>query len=125
MQETAREDRRKIIIVLFRNGDDNMKTESLLEVKEYYGNKYKPILKAFENKKVKLYQIDESCGKYLELSVLMENGNIIFVNHGISNSKPYNVIITPSQTWYGKTTRYAFANMRGAALCITEEKYEW
>ena len=66
-----------------------MKTESLLEVKEYYGNKYKPILKSFENKKVKLYQIDESCGKYLELSVLMENGNKIFVNHGISNSKPY------------------------------------
>ena len=30
-----------------------MKTESLLEVKEYYGNKYKPILKAFENKKSK------------------------------------------------------------------------
>ena len=102
-----------------------MKTESLFEVKEYYGNKYKPILKAFENKKVKLYQIDESCGKYLELSVLMENGNIIFVNHGISNSKPYNVIITPSQTWYGKPTHYHFSNQYEASNCIIEEKYDW
>lgn len=102
-----------------------MKTESLLEVKEYYGNKYKPILKAFENKKVKLYQIDESCGKYLELSVLMENGNKIFVNHGISNSKPYNVKIIPAQSWYGKTTRYSFSSMSEAADCIIDEKYNW
>lgn len=102
-----------------------MVTTNLSEVREYYENKYKKILDAFESKKVKSYLIDESCGKYLELSVLMENGNKIFVNHGISNSKPYNVMITPSQTWLGKTTRYAFANMRDAALCIMEEKYEW
>lgn len=101
-----------------------MKTKNLSEVREYYGNKYKPVLNAFENKKVEIYAIDESCGKYLELNVLMENGNKIFVNHGISNSKPYNVTITPSESWYGKPTRYRCSSMNEAAKCIIEEKYE-
>lgn len=100
-----------------------MNTTNLSEVREYYGRRYKEILDAFENKKVKSYSIDESCGKYLELTVLMENGNKIFVNHGISNSKPYNVTITPSQSWYGKTTRYHLSNQYDASKCIIEEKY--
>lgn len=100
-----------------------MKTEKLSDVKLYYGKKYRPILDAFENKKVKLYQIDERCGKYLELLVFMENGNKIFVNHGISNSKPYNVTITPAQSWYGETVRYHFSSMAETAICIIEEKY--
>lgn len=100
-----------------------MKTESL-SVRAYYGNKYKKILDAFENKKVKHFSIDERCGKYLELTVLLEDGDEIFVNHGLSDSKPYNVIITPAQTWYGKRTRYAFATIDGAGKCITEGKYD-
>ena len=102
-----------------------MNTTNLSDVKEYYGRRYKEILDAFESKKVKTYLIDESCGKYLELSVLMENGNKIFVNHGISNSKPYNVTITPSQTWYGKPTHYHFSNQYEVSNCIIEEKYDW
>lgn len=51
-----------------------MNTTNLSDVREYYGRRYKEILDAFESKKVKSYSIDESCGKYLELSVLMENG---------------------------------------------------
>lgn len=101
-----------------------MKTENLSEVREYYGNKYKKILDAFEIKKVKSFTVDEDCGKYLELSVVLEDGKKIFVNHGISNSKPYNVIITPAQTWYGKKTRYSFATMSDAATCIIKGEYD-
>ena len=102
-----------------------MKTTNLADVRKYYGRRYKEILDAFEDKNVKSYSIDEQCGRYLELSVLMENGNKIFVNHGISNSKPYNVTVTPSQTWYGKPTHYRLSNQYETAKCIKKEEYFW
>lgn len=102
-----------------------MRTENLSEVRAYYENRYKPILDAFESKKVKFYQINEDCGKYLELSVLMESGNKIFVNHCLSKSKPYNVTIIPAQSWFGKTTSRRFPSMNEAAACIIKEEYDW
>lgn len=101
-----------------------MRVDNLSEVREYYGRKYKKILDAFENKKVESYLIDETCGKYLELTVIMKNGRKIFVNHGISNSRPYNVKITSSQSRLGKTTKYSFTNMSDTYDCIINKHYE-
>lgn len=67
---------------------------TLHEVKQYYGKSYKKILDilmvlvdTFD------FEVDKSCGKYLELNCKNEKGCYFKVNHGISNEFPYN-------TWY-------------------------
>ena len=68
---------------------------TLYEVKRYYGKSYKKILDiliilvdTFN------FEVDKSCGKYLELECKDEQKECYFkVNHGISNKYPYN-------TWY-------------------------
>lgn len=70
---------------------------TLHEIKQYYDGKYKKILDplmilvdTFN------FEVDKSCGKYLELECKDEQKGVYFkVNHGISNTYPYN-------TWYKK-----------------------
>ena len=65
---------------------------TLHEVKKYYGKSYRKILDClmilvdtFQ------FEVDKSCGRYLELECKDENGRYLKVNHGISNEYPYNV----------------------------------
>lgn len=84
------------------------------EVKEYYGRRYKPILKALQNKKIDSFEIDKSCGVYLELNFKIGNTKY-YINHGISNKFPYNL-------WYRKSyegmKRYHFKSMKDMAEFI-------
>ena len=63
---------------------------TLHEVKQYYGKSYGKILEALVSSNYS-YEVDKSCGKYLELTCKGQNGRLLKINHGISNKYPYNV----------------------------------
>lgn len=72
---------------------------TLHEVKEYYGKSYKKITDSLMFLvDTFTFEVDKSCGKYLELECKDEIGRYFKVNHGISNTYPYN-------TWW-KSGRY-------------------
>ena len=65
---------------------------TLHEVKKYYGKSYRKILDClmilvdtFQ------FEVDKSCGRYLELECKDEKGCYIKVNHGISDEDRYNI----------------------------------
>lgn len=67
---------------------------TLHEVEQYYGKSYKKIINSLKvTVDTFLYEVDKSCGKYLELECKEQNdrGRWLKVNHGISNKYPYNV----------------------------------
>lgn len=65
---------------------------TLNEVIEYYGKSYKKILCSFNGFPSDfIFEVDRKCGKYLELECKNQNGFYIKVNHGISNTFPYNL----------------------------------
>lgn len=70
---------------------------TLHEVKQYYGKSYKKILDVLMILVDTFnFEVDKSCGKYLELECKDETKECYFkVNHGISDEYPYN-------TWYKK-----------------------
>lgn len=75
----------------------------IIEIKKYYNKKYSKILNfIIKNEKYnKLeFSIDKDCSHYLELfGKSKENENFYLkINHGISNSYPYN-------TWF-KSNRF-------------------
>lgn len=72
---------------------------TLYEVNEYYGKSYKKITKALMYLvETFTFEVDKSCGKYLEVECKDGRGRYFKVNHGISNKYPYNV-------WW-KSNRY-------------------
>ena len=85
-----------------------MKTKmSMKEIKKYYGNKYRPILKALEENGFKNFKIDMSCYGYIELEC--EKFEKWFsVNYGINNK--YNVWYKKSS--YDNTKRNSFSTMK-------------
>lgn len=84
------------------------------EVKKYYMRRYRPILNALENKNIDNFEIDKSCGVYLELNFKIKDIKY-YINHGISNKFPYNL-------WYRKPyediRRYHFKSMKDMAEFI-------
>lgn len=65
---------------------------TLCEVKQYYGKSYKKILDSLlAIVDTFHFDVDKSCGKYLELECKDETGKYLKINHGISNTYPYNV----------------------------------
>ena len=54
------------------------------EVKEYYGKKYRKILKELENKKAEKYEIDDNCGIWLEMWCKVK-GEKLKINIGIDD----------------------------------------
>lgn len=69
-----------------------MQKMTIDEIKKHYGRRYSKIIDALgECKKNMVFSIDLDCGRYLELTC-EGNPNFYFkVNHGISNTYPYNI----------------------------------
>ena len=92
---------------------------TLHEVKQYYGKSYRKIIDSLKvTADTFLYEVDKSCGKYLELECKEQNnrGRWLKVNHGISNQYPYNA-------WYKagrweETERKRFASQNEVAEYI-------
>jgi hypothetical protein len=92
---------------------------TLHEVKQYYGKSYRKIIDSLKvTVDTFLYEVDKSCGKYLELECKEQNnrGRWLKVNHGISNQHPYNA-------WYKagrweETERKRFASQNEVAEYI-------
>lgn len=63
---------------------------NIQEVKKYYGRSYSKIIRKLESlTKDCTFNVDTSCGEYLELEYMSEQ-RYFKVNHGISNKYPYN-----------------------------------
>jgi hypothetical protein len=79
---------------IIRKGDlsMNIKKMTIDEIKKHYGKRYSKIINALsECKKDMVFSIDLDCGRYLELMCENDSNFYFKVNHGISNTYPYNI----------------------------------
>lgn len=81
------------------------------EVKSYYCGKYRTILSGLKDMNAYNFEIDKSCGSYLELKFSV-NGKRAKVNIGINNK--FNTWVYPDYVTVRETKRNKFATQREA-----------
>lgn len=88
------------------------------EMKEYYGKNYRKIINFLGTIPSEfIFEVDTDCYRYLEVRVIKNNNHKLTVNHGISNTKPYNV-------WYSGSTsfsRWKYCRTQDEAVKYMEE----